>query len=117
MGELEKTYKQKVIDAISANVQIASLEEQTRRNPRMQSITCIDDREGSLRRHLEEADSAIPVETFGVAGFFGLPMSYKSIDSHVGIDMTPNGKPIWNVADADHESLPGSVAKYMQRRR
>jgi uncharacterized protein YbcC (UPF0753/DUF2309 family) len=117
MGELEKTYEQKVIDAISANVQIASLEEQTRPNPQMQFIACIDDREGSLRRHLEEADSTIPVETFGVAGFFGFPMSYKSIDSHVGLDMTPNGKPIWNVADADHENLPGSVAKYKQRRR
>jgi uncharacterized protein YbcC (UPF0753/DUF2309 family) len=57
------------------------------------------------------------VETFGVAGFFGLPMSYKSIDSHVGVDMTPHGKPLWNVADADHENLPGSVAKYKQRRR
>jgi uncharacterized protein YbcC (UPF0753/DUF2309 family) len=118
MEELEKNYAQKVIDAISANVQMASLVEgeQSRPSPQIQFIACIDDREGSLRRHLEEADSTIQVETFGVAGFFGLPMSYKSIDSHVGIDMTPDGKPIWNVADADHENLPGSVAKYKQRR-
>jgi hypothetical protein len=40
MEELEKTYEQKVIDAISANVQIASLEEQTRPEPQMQFITC-----------------------------------------------------------------------------
>jgi uncharacterized protein YbcC (UPF0753/DUF2309 family) len=118
LAELEKTYEQKVINAIAANLQMASPgEEQTRPSPQMQFIACIDDREGSLRRHLEEADSTIEVETFGVAGFFGLPMSYKSIDAHVAIDVTPHGKPIWNVVDADHENLPGSVAKYKHRRR
>ena len=46
-----------------------------------QVITCIDDREESLRRLLEEIDPT--VETFGAAGFFSVPMYFRSTsDAH-----------------------------------
>ncbi|MGV3523105.1 MAG: putative inorganic carbon transporter subunit DabA [Candidatus Sericytochromatia bacterium] len=43
-----------------------------------QYITCIDDREESLRRYLEQV--APQCQTFGVAGHFGLNMRYKGFN-------------------------------------
>ena len=43
--------------------------------PLFQVVTCIDDREESFRRHLEEVEPR--VETFGAAGFFSVAMYYR----------------------------------------
>lgn len=49
--------------------------------PSLQVFCCIDAREESFRRHIEEIDPS--VETFGTAGFYGIPMYYRSAsDAH-----------------------------------
>ncbi len=43
--------------------------------PRLQAVFCVDDREESIRRHLEEVDERI--ETASYAGFFGVAMYHQ----------------------------------------
>lgn len=43
--------------------------------PRLQAVFCVDDREESIRRHLEEIDERI--ETASTAGFFGVAMYHQ----------------------------------------
>ncbi|HEV3121600.1 MAG TPA: DUF2309 domain-containing protein, partial [Isosphaeraceae bacterium] len=50
-------------------------------SPRFQAAFCLDEREESFRRHLEEL--APDVETFGVAGFYNVAIYYRgAADAH-----------------------------------
>jgi uncharacterized protein YbcC (UPF0753/DUF2309 family) len=54
---------------------------------KIQALFCIDDRECSLRRHLETLNPNI--ETFGAAGFFGIDFLYQGLDDAYPVAQCP----------------------------
>ena len=54
--------------------------------PRAQMVFCIDVRSESFRRHIEAQG---PYETFGFAGFFGIPINHQAFDSEERSDLCP----------------------------
>lgn len=77
----ERHYREAFFNALRANQ--AQAHRPTRvATPEAQAVFCMDEREESIRRHLEELDAGI--ETFGAAGFFGIAMNWRGLDdSHV----------------------------------
>ncbi|PIQ29169.1 hypothetical protein COW36_17735 [bacterium (Candidatus Blackallbacteria) CG17_big_fil_post_rev_8_21_14_2_50_48_46] len=70
---LEKTY---ALEVLSVFKQVKQLEQTVSSPPAFQYITCIDDREESLRRYIE---AQVPdCETFGVAGYFEMNMYFQA---------------------------------------
>jgi uncharacterized protein len=55
--------------------------------PYAQALFCIDDREESIRRHVEEVDPEI--ETYGVVGFFGVDMRFAGLKNQKLIAQCP----------------------------
>ncbi len=76
-GAYERSYRQQFFTALQQNAkQKNSL--QTAR-PKFQAMFCLDEREESFRRHLEDCEPNCI--TFGVAGFFGVDMLYHPHDA------------------------------------
>jgi uncharacterized protein YbcC (UPF0753/DUF2309 family) len=82
----ERRYRIQVLDALTIHSDLGvappSLRLQNHRaSPRAQIICCLDEREESFRRHIEEISPG--VETFGAAGFFNVAMYYRGAgDAH-----------------------------------
>jgi uncharacterized protein YbcC (UPF0753/DUF2309 family) len=74
--------------------------------PAAQALFCIDDRECSLRRYLEELDPAI--ETFGAPGFFGIDFLYQGLEDAYPVAQCPAPlKPRHFVRESQAASRPG----------
>ncbi|QLH83589.1 DUF2309 domain-containing protein [Halosimplex pelagicum] len=80
----EKSYRARLLDGVDRSVTEPSAADDER--PAAQLVFCIDTRSEVVRRHIEAAG---PYETYGYAGFFGVPMRYQGYDSKVEIDACP----------------------------
>lgn len=79
----ERRYRDELLAALAANApHRPQLQER-----RFQIVTCIDDREESFRRHLEELSP--DSETFGAAGFFNLAIAYQGLDDPSTFPLCP----------------------------
>ncbi len=83
LGELERNEGMIWLEAMETHamghllehVNLAPSEEREKR-PFAQALFCIDTRSERIRRHLEGAGD---YETFGIAGFFGVPISFMQL--------------------------------------
>ncbi len=71
----EGRYRQQIFAALAANHGRAAA---AGGRAEAQLVFCMDDREEGTRRHLEEVNPAL--QTFGAAGFFGVPMWWRGLD-------------------------------------
>lgn len=80
----ERRYRHQALDAVARHNRKRFKSNAGPGNPRrpaFQLVCCIDDREESFRRHLEEIEPRC--ETFGAAGFFAVAMYYRgAADAH-----------------------------------
>ncbi len=74
----ERRFRQQTLDALALHGKGPA---ERVRSPKFQAIFCLDEREESMRRHLEEI--APQTETFGAAGFFNVAIYYRgAADAH-----------------------------------
>ncbi|GGY52916.1 hypothetical protein GCM10007148_22670 [Parvularcula lutaonensis] len=81
----ERRHRQATLDAMIEHTELCGTAKPEA--PRLQAVFCMDEREESTRRHLEEY--APGTETFGCAGFFGVAMRYKGLDDVTSRPLCP----------------------------
>jgi uncharacterized protein YbcC (UPF0753/DUF2309 family) len=75
----EHHYRQQIFSALAVNHERSrDYTNHPSRRISAQMVFCMDDREEGARRHIEEFNPAI--ETFGAAGFFGVPILWQGLD-------------------------------------
>jgi uncharacterized protein len=82
----ERRHEREILSGLASHRAYRGLHERAGR-PTAQVFFCIDEREESMRRALEEADPE--VETFSAAGYFGVAVDYKGIDDPRGASHCP----------------------------
>jgi uncharacterized protein YbcC (UPF0753/DUF2309 family) len=76
----ENAYRRRILTGMSALQRKNQVAPRAPARPRAQVMFCIDEREESIRRAIEELDPTI--ETLGAAGFFGMAIDFMGLDDH-----------------------------------
>jgi uncharacterized protein YbcC (UPF0753/DUF2309 family) len=82
----ERNHEREILRGLASHRKYRGLFEHLHKPP-AQVFFCLDEREESMRRALEEANPL--VETYGVAGYFGVAVDYKGIDDPHGAAFCP----------------------------
>jgi hypothetical protein len=82
----ERRHERIILGPLGAHRQSLTYLDRGRR-PQAQVFFCIDEREESIRRHLEE--TAPEIETLSAAGFYGVAVDYAGIDDAHGVSLCP----------------------------
>ncbi|MFT5359111.1 MAG: hypothetical protein ACI9KE_006354 [Polyangiales bacterium] len=77
----ERRYRVDVLDSLSLHTPDSAP------SPHTQLTMCIDDREESFRRHLEEVDGGY--ETFGYAGFYNIAIRFQALGQQTSRALCP----------------------------
>jgi len=99
---LELSYRKNLLEKLSSTNQNDLLKPKS--PSQVQAVFCIDARSEVLRRHLENIG---PYETFGFAGFFGVPICYRPYGSDTELLLCPAlikpEKKIFEIPKTSHE--------------
>jgi uncharacterized protein YbcC (UPF0753/DUF2309 family) len=103
----EDSFRDDLLAKIAANRGKAQL---TSGRPLAQAAFCIDVRSEPFRRHFEQAG---PVETYGYAGFFGIPISHRGYDTDESLALCPVLlTPANSVFELPREGQQQALARY-----
>jgi uncharacterized protein YbcC (UPF0753/DUF2309 family) len=83
LSAFENHYREEILGALAANRAKGRWQVRDRR-PKAQMVFCIDEREESMHRAVDELDPEY--ETLGAGGFFNMAMDFSGFDDH---DVTP----------------------------
>jgi uncharacterized protein YbcC (UPF0753/DUF2309 family) len=110
---LERTYSDALLQTLAGH---GGFLESISGQPSVQAFFCIDDRECSIRRHLEEVDPL--AETYGTAGFFGVDCVFQGVDDafplkHCPVPISPKHL-IREIPPKDRPRKKAQVAIHLQ---
>jgi uncharacterized protein YbcC (UPF0753/DUF2309 family) len=110
--KLEKNFEKSLLYAIGSK----PIPKEKTERPFFQLYTCIDDRECSLRRYIESSKPPGQIETFGLAGFFGVPIKYQPADGRDSMILAPEGQnPSAILIEDESDKLQAKVQKSRQK--
>lgn len=112
----ERHYRVHMLDAVLAHGASTPHTLRQPTHPEVQIVMCIDDREESLRRHIEELEPTY--ETLGAGGFFGVAMHFRAHHSPSCVPLcppsvTPTHYVHERLIHAEHSSPPDLTTLYM----